>query len=112
MQKCKIVVRNYNKKSGGTFTKLSISGKYINDVLADETKQYLVKFTSKSVAKAPTSEGIYEVAYNDGEAWIDSRPEMAEKCIYRITAQKVKFFSNLRPRKEKVEEVSKEDVPF
>ena len=107
MQKVKVIVRNYQKKAGGTFTKLTIGGKFINDVLADETKNYQVKFTAKSVVKEPTQEGIYEVAFNDGEAWIDSRPEQAGKFIYRITAQKVKFFSNLKPRKEKVEEVSK-----
>ena len=100
MQKVKIIVRNYQKKDGGTFTKLSIGGKYINDVLADESQSYQVKFTSKSVVKAPTQEGIYEVAFNDNEAWIDSRPEAAGKFIYRITAQKVKFNKPL-PRLEK-----------
>lgn len=91
MQKVKVIVRNYQKKAGGTFTKLTIGGKFINDVLADESKNYQVKFTAKSVVKEPTQEGIYEVAFNDGEAWIDSRPEQAGKFIYRITAQKVKF---------------------
>lgn len=95
MQKVKIIVRIYQKKLGGTFTKLSIGGKYINDVLADETKNYQVKFTAKSVVKEPTTEGIYEVAFNDGEAWIDNRPEQAEKFIYRITAQKIKYFKAL-----------------
>ena len=100
MQKVKIIVRNYQKKAGGTFTKLSIGGKFINDVLADESQSYQVKFTSKSAVKEPTQEGIYEVAFNDGEAWIDSRPENAGKFIYRITAQKVKFNKPL-PRLEK-----------
>ena len=100
MQKVKIIVRNYQKKAGGTFTKLSIGGKFINDVLAEESQNYQVKFTSKSAVKEPAQEGIYEVAFNDGEAWIDSRPENAEKFIYRITAQKVKFYKAL-PRLEK-----------
>lgn len=100
MQKVKIIVRNYQKKAGGTFTKLSIGGKYINDVLAEESQSYQVKFTAKSAVKEPTQEGIYEVAFNDGEAWIDSRPENAGKFIYRITAQKVKFNKPL-PRLEK-----------
>lgn len=100
MQKVKIIVRSYEKKAGGTFTKLSIGGKFINDVLADESKNYQVKFTSKSAVKEPTQEGIYEVAFNDGEAWIDTRPEQAAKFIYRITAQKVKFSKPL-PRLEK-----------
>ena len=100
MQKVKIIARIYEKKAGGTFTKLTIGGKFINDVLADESQQYQVKFTSKSVAKEPNQDGIYEVAFNDGEAWIDSRPENAGKFIYRITAQKVKFHKPL-PRLEK-----------
>lgn len=100
MQKVKIIVRNYEKKDGGKFTKLTIGGKYINDVLADESQQYQVKFTSKSAVKEPNQEGIYEVAFNDGEAWIDSRPEMEGKNVFRITAQKVKFYKAL-PRLDK-----------
>ena len=100
MQKVKIIVRKYEKKAGGTFTKLSIGGKFINDVLAEESATYQVKFTSKSAVKEPSEEGIYEVAFNDGEAWIDTRPEMANKNIFRITAQKVKFSKPL-PRLEK-----------
>ena len=95
MQKVKVIVRNYLTKKGTNFTKVSIGGKFINDVLADESVSYQVKFTSKSAAKETTEEGIYEVAFNDGEAWIDSRPENAEKHIYRITAQKVKFYKAL-----------------
>ena len=100
MQKVKIIVRSYEKKAGGTFTKLSIGGKFINDVLADEGAQYQVKFTSKSAVKEPTQDGIYEVAFNDGEAWIDNRPDQLEKHIFRITAQKVRFDKPL-PRLEK-----------
>lgn len=117
MQKIKIIVRNYEKKSGGKFTKLTIGGKYINDVLADEAQTYQVRFTSKSVVKAPTQDGIYEVAFNDGEAWIDSRPEHAEKFIYRITAQRVKFNKPL-PRLEKdirevkSKEAQDDNLPF
>ena len=91
MQKLKIIVRSYNKKDGGTFTKAFIGGKFINDVLADEETTYLVKFTAKSVVKEPTQEGIYEVAFNDGEAWIDTRPEAQDKHIFRITVQKVRY---------------------
>lgn len=91
MQKVKVIVRTYQTKDGRTFTKVSIGGKFIDDVLADESASYQVKFTQASAVKEPSEEGIYEVAFNDGEAWIDTRPEMAEKHIYRITAQKIKF---------------------
>ena len=105
MQKTKIIVRTYQKKDGGTFTKLSIGGKFINDVLADESKTYQVKFTSKSLVKEPSVEGIYEVAFNDGEAWIDTRPDQANKFIYRITAQKVKFSKPLPILEKDIREV-------
>ena len=100
MQKVKVIVRNFTKKDGGKFTKLSIGGKFINDVLAEEEATYQVKFTAKSAVKEPAADGIYEVAFNDGEAWIDTRPEAAEKHVFRITAQKVKFYKAL-PRLEK-----------
>lgn len=95
MQKAKIIVRNYLTKQNTTFTKLTIGGKYIKDVLADEHASYQVKFTAKSAVKEPTKEGIYEVAFNDGEAWIDSRPELGDRRIYRITAQRVMFHKPL-----------------
>ena len=97
MQKTKIIVRVYNKKDGGTFVKCSIGGKFINDVLADETAHYQVKFTKKSLVPEPSQEGIYEVAFNDGEAWLDTR---SENHVYRITAQRTKFYKAL-PRLEK-----------
>ena len=100
MQKIKIIVRVYTKKDGGKFVKLCIGGKYINDVLADETQNYQVKFTSGSQVKEPTEEGIYEVAFNDGEAWIDTRDEYLDRFIYRVCAQKVRFSKRL-PRLER-----------
>lgn len=100
MQKVRVIVRNYVKKDGGKFTKLSIGGRFINDVLADESQSYQVKFTAKSAVKEPSQDGIYEVAFNDNEAWIDTRPESAGKFIYRITAQRVKFYKPL-PKNER-----------
>lgn len=100
MEKIKIIVKNYQTKKGTTFTKLSIGGKFINDVLAEEDKSYQVKFTSTSAVKEPNQEGIYEVAFNDGEAWIDTREGYQDKYIFRVVAQKVKFSKPL-PRLEK-----------
>lgn len=100
MEKVSIIVRNYQRKDGGTFTKLSIGGKFINDVLADESVQYQVKFTKKSTANEPKEDGIYEVAFNNGEAWLDTREEDVKKHVFRITAQRVKFSKPL-PRLEK-----------
>ena len=92
MQKTKIIVRSYDKKAGGKFIKLSMSGKFVPDILAEEDKEYQVKFSAKSVVKEPTQEGIYDVAFNDGELWIDNRPQYAGKYIVRVIAQKVRFY--------------------
>lgn len=95
MQKVKIVVKNYKKKAGGTFTKITIGGKYVPDVLADENSNYVVKFTKDSLVKEPTQDGIYELAYEDGKFWIDSRPEMQDKCVIRVRASKLRFYKPL-----------------
>lgn len=95
LQKVKIVVRNYQKKAGGSFTKITIGGKYVPDVLAEEDENYIVRFTANSSVKEPTKEGIYEVAYEEGKLWIDSRPEMHDKLILRVEAQKVRFYKAL-----------------
>lgn len=94
MQKVKIIVRKYEKKAGGTFVKLSIGGKFVPDVLADDNTSYQVKFTSKSLVKEPTEEGIYEVAYEEDGLWIDTRPELSGNIV-RINAVKTKFYRNL-----------------
>ena len=100
MRTIKIIVRSYEKKAGGTFTKLSVGGKFLPLALAEEEVQYQVKFTAKSECKEPTQEGIYEVAYADNDLWIDTRPENADKHIVRITAHRV-VFSKPLPRLEK-----------
>ena len=100
-QSVKIIVRNYEKKNGGgKFTKLSIGGKFLPLAIAEDDVNYQVKFTSKSLCKEPTEEGIYEVAYEEGKLWIDSRPEVAEKNIVRIEAAKV-VYSKPLPKLDK-----------
>lgn len=96
LQKIKIVVKNYQKADGGKFVKMTIGGRFIPDVLAEEKESYIVKFTSNSAAKAPEKDGIYEVAYEEGKLWIDSRPEMHDKLILRVEAQKVRFYKALQ----------------
>ena len=99
-QSVKIIVRSYDKKAGGKFVKLTIGGKFLPLATAEDDVNYQVKFTSKSLCKEPTQEGIYEVAYDEGNLWIDSRPEAAGKNIVRINAAKVVFTKPL-PRLEK-----------
>ena len=100
MEKLVCIVRNYETKDGRTFTKISVGGKFLPFVLAEDGVSYRVSFNKKSPAQEPKEDGIYEIAYNEGDLWIDSRPEYAEKHIVRITAQKVRFSKPL-PRLEK-----------
>lgn len=87
----KIIVRAYDKKAGGKFVKLSVGGKFLPLATAEDEVNYTVRFSSHSTCKEPTEEGIYEVAYEEGGLWIDTRPENAEKHIVRINACKVVF---------------------
>lgn len=91
MQTIKIIVHRYEKKAGGTFIKLTVGGKFLPLALAEDDVQYQVKFTKASEVQEPTQEGIYEVAYSDGDLWIDTRPEAAGKNIVRVKAHKVVF---------------------
>ena len=100
LKSIKIIVREYQKKEGGTFTKITCGGKYLPLAVAEEDVNYTVKFTSKSKAPVPTKEGIYEVAYEDGALWIDQRPEAQGRAILRINASKV-VFSRVLPKLEK-----------
>lgn len=118
LQKVKIIVRIYQKKAGGSFTKITIGGKYVPDVLAEEEENYQIRFTADSLVKEPTKEGIYELAYESGKFWIDSRPEMQDKCIIRVRASKVRFDKPL-PKLDKdvrleakVPESKNGDLPF
>ena len=100
MRTIKIIARTYEKKAGGSFPKLSIGGKYLPLALAEEEVQYQVKFTAKSDCKEPTVSGIYEIAYADGDLWLDTRPENEGKNIVRVTAHRCVFSKQL-PRLEK-----------
>lgn len=84
----KIIVRNYNTKKGTTFTKLSVGGKYLPLAVAEDEVNYQVRFTKDSVAKEPTNNGIYEVAFEEGNLWIDNRNETP---VVRVRAVKVIF---------------------
>ena len=99
-QSIKVIVRNYEKKTGGKFTKISIGGKFLPLATAEDDVNYQVKFTSKSLCKEPTQEGVYEVAYEEGNLWIDRRDDNKDKFIVRINAVKV-VFSKALPRLEK-----------
>lgn len=100
MKVFKLIARTYEKKAGGKFTKLTVKGKYLNLALAEDEITYTVKFAKGSEALEPQSEGIYEVAYADGDLWIDTRPEVADKNIVRVKAHKC-VFSRFLPKLDK-----------
>lgn len=99
MQSIKFIVKKYDKKTGGTFAKAQIKGKFVPLATAEDEVYYNVKFVSKNVA-LPTEEGIYEVSYAENDLWIDNRPEMIEKHILRIKPYKCVFNKPL-PKLEK-----------
>ena len=100
MRTIKIIAKSFEKKGGGSFTKLSVGGKFLPLALAEDDVRYIVKFTANSDVKEPVESGIYEVAYYEDKLWIDSRPECADKNIVRVQAHKV-VFSKPLPRLEK-----------
>lgn len=101
LKSVKIIVREFTRKDGGNFTKVTIGGKYLPIVTADENTNYNVRFTNKSLVKEPVKSGIYAVSYEEGNLWIDSR--MPEKNIVRLTAVRVMFDKPL-PANKPVEE--------
>lgn len=91
MKTIKIIARTYEKKAGGKFTKLTCKGKFLNLAIAEDEVTYTVKFVKGSDALEPQSEGLYEISYADGDLWVDTRPEFAEKNIVRVKAHKCCF---------------------
>ena len=84
----KIIVRAYTTKEGKQFVKATAKGKFLPLALAEEDVNYNIKFVGASL---PTSEGIYEVAYEEGNLWIDQRAEFVDKNIVRIKPLKCVF---------------------
>ena len=63
----------------------------------DDEVNYDIKFVGTSL---PTSEGIYEVAYEEGNLWLDQRAEFIEKSIVRVKPTKV-IFNKYLPKLDK-----------
>lgn len=99
MQTIKFIVREFETKKGVAFSKADIKGKYLPLAAAEDEVYYTIRFVGKNV-EMPTKAGVYEVAFNEGDMWIDSRVEYAEKHILRIKAVKCVFNKPL-PRLDK-----------
>ena len=85
----KVIVRNYTRKDGGSFTKITCGGKFLPLATAEDDTTYTVAFTKASKVQAPTKEGIYEVAYAEKGLWLDSRDPNKNVC--RVNAEKVVY---------------------
>ena len=99
MKSIKFIVREFETEKGVAFSKADVKGKFINLAVAEDEVYYTVRFVGKAV-EMPTKAGIYEVAFKDGDMWIDSRAEYADKHILRIRAVKC-VFSKPLPKLDK-----------
>lgn len=92
------VVRKF-EKDGKSFTKMTISAKYVTPgairhhspidpdatEVAKDGKTYPVKYEVRVVGGSlPEKEGVYRAYFNDG--WIDERAEYASRHIIRVKA--------------------------
>ena len=93
----KIIVRSFKTKEGKTFVKAVAKGKYLPLALVEDEVNYNIKFVGASL---PTEEGIYEVAYEEGNLWLDQRAEYVEKNIVRIKPTKC-IFNKYLPKLDK-----------
>lgn len=93
----KMIVKQYTTKEGRSFVKATAKGKYLPLVLAEEDVNYTIKFVNGTL---PSHEGIYEVAFEEGRMWIDTRPEYIEKNIVRVEPYKC-VFSKYLPKLDK-----------
>lgn len=93
----KVIVREFSTKEGKKFVKATAKGKYLPLALVDDETNYDIKFVGASL---PTSEGIYEVAYEEGNLWLDQRAEFIEKNIVRVKPTKC-IFNKYLPKLDK-----------
>lgn len=96
MKAIKIIIKNYDLKKGGNFTKATIKGKFLPLVLAEEETYYQVRFIGKDL---PKEEGVYQVSYEENDLWIDTRPEFVDKHIVRVRPVRVLFDKKLEANK-------------
>lgn len=94
----KMIVRKYSTKEGKTFVKATAKGQYLPLALVEDDVNYNIRFVGNTLM--PQSEGIYEVAYEEGNLWLDTRAEVVEKNIVRVNPTKV-VFSKYLPKLDK-----------
>ena len=85
----KMIVREYTTKEGKKFVKATAKGKYLPLALVDDETNYNIRFIGN--VTMPQTEGIYEVAYEDDNLWLDTREGFANKNIVRVNPSKIVF---------------------
>lgn len=103
MKKLKVIVKEFKRKDGGTFTKITAKGKYIPLLEVESDVDYTIKFVGE--IQAPTKSGVWSIGCEDNGLWLDSRPEYLAKNIVRVRATKI-LFDKVLPNK------SSQEVPF
>ena len=93
----KFILRNYKRKDGGEFAKATCKGQFLPFATAETEVNYNIHFTKSALSPLPSKEGIYEVSYEEGGAWIDTRA--LEKHIVRVNAVRV-VYSKPLPTKQ------------
>lgn len=103
-----VVVKNYTTKKGTSFQKITCKGSNLPLATAEVDEYYNVRVcdNSKAQFKKDSHEGIYEISFEDKGLWIDTRPEMVEKHIARVNAERIIYQRPLLP-KQPVEEKTK-----
>lgn len=91
LKSLKVIAKEYHRKDGGTFMKLSCKGEFLPLVTAEVDKYYTIKFAKGSLTGEPTKEGVYSIAYNEGDLWLDNRIENIDKNIARVRVQRIRF---------------------
>ena len=99
MKKLLVVVNKYSKKDGTPFYKMSIKGKYIPLIEAEEDQYYTIRLHTplndkgeSESKKIPEKEGFHEVGYNSRkDIWIDTREDMLSKYVLHVRASKIIF---------------------
>ena len=88
------IIRKYVSKDGKrSFFGAKAKGKYLGDLELltpkDDETNFIVKLTQDSGLALPQKEGIYSLSLAEtDDAWIDKRPDFADKPTIRIRIAK------------------------
>jgi len=88
MKTLKFWVKTFQGKNG-EFRSATVQGKYLPFADVEESAYYVIRFSKLGADVPAFIDGMYELAYENGELWIDKRPEYLEKHIVRVVAKRI-----------------------